>query len=99
MDFETAETYEQTKLKLSAKSVSEDPFRPIVYKDEGSEVVARIVIEWYETEPTVEEYRSPTQAKMRWDSLSYLFTGGLTYNIRKIRLFRPVDGVMREVAE
>ena len=98
-DFHTADTYEQVKERAAPGRVVEgDPFSPIVYDDEGSEVVARIVIEWYEGEPTVEEYNSPTQAKLRWDTLRYLFTGGLTFHVRNLRLFRPVDGVFREVS-
>ena len=98
-DFQTADTYGQAKSKtVTGGIVDGDPFRPSVYDDEGSEVVARIVIEWYEGEPTVEEYTSPTQAKLRWDTLRYLFTGGLTFHVRHLRLFKPVDGVFREVS-
>lgn len=98
-DFQTADAYENAKAKAAIGKVADgDPFLPIVYDDEGSEVVARIVIEWYEGEPTVEDYRSPTQAKLRWDTLRYLFTGGLTFHVRHLRLFKPVDGVFTEVS-
>lgn len=98
-EFQSADSVHQTRLQSARRASEDDPFGPIRYTDRGTKVVARIVIQWYDGEPTVEDFTSPTEARMRWETLDYLFKSRLTSHIEKVRLFKPVDGVFREVLE
>lgn len=59
-------------------------FGPVIYKDTKDRVVARITITWYSGSIDTEEYCSLTQARMRRDTLLYLWKGGISKNIRKV---------------
>lgn len=54
------------------------------YDDTTSRIVARIIITWDSGAIDVEEYRSLTQARMRRDTLMYLWKGEISQNIRRV---------------
>ena len=54
------------------------------YDDSTSRIVARIIITWDSGAIDIEEYRSLTQARMRRDTLMYLWKGEISDNIRRV---------------
>ena len=54
------------------------------YNDTTSRIVARIIITWDSGAIDIEEYRSLTQARMRRDTLMYLWKGEISDNIRRV---------------
>lgn len=69
-----------------------DVFGPIVYNDARPKTVARIEILWESGDVSVEEYRSPTEARIRWQNLKALHSAGLTIHVHKLR-FTDLTGV------
>ena len=68
----------------------QDHFGPIIYDDHQKTVVARIIIKWNYGPDTVEEYTSPTEARMRHANLKALLEGGVTIHVRSI-IFEEVE--------
>lgn len=54
------------------------------YDDTTNRIVARIIITWDSGVIDIEEYRSLTQARMRRDTLMYLWKGEISQNIRRV---------------
>ena len=54
------------------------------YDDTTNRIVARITITWDSGAIDIEEYRSLTQARMRRDTLMYLWKGEISDNIRTV---------------
>ena len=90
-EFRTA--YDVNVQKAREETPVVDLYGPIVYPDRRGFPVARILIHWYDGDVTEEEYDSPTQAKMRWDSLKFLHDGGFTFHVQKLE-FIKLKGAM-----
>ena len=80
MDFTTAHVRSREELVTDIDS----HFGPVRYDDTTSRIVARIIITWDSGAIDIEEYRSLTQARMRRDTLMYLWKGEISDNIRRV---------------
>lgn len=80
MDFTTAHVRSREELVTDIDS----HFGPVRYDDTTNRIVARITITWDSGAIDIEEYRSLTQARMRRDTLMYLWKGEISDNIRKV---------------
>lgn len=60
------------------------------YDDTTNRIVARITITWESGAIDIEEYRSLTQARMRYGTLMYLWKGEISQNIRRVE-YEEVD--------
>lgn len=54
------------------------------YDDTENRIMARITITWESGAIDIEEYKSLTQARMRRDTLMYLWKGEISQNIRRV---------------
>lgn len=91
--FKTAYDSKKSKDDHEMKLIAKDPFGRIEYPDEGSKPVARISIYWFSGDVTVEEYSSPTRAKMRWQDLNFLHRSGLTIHVARLHYQDLTKGV------